>query len=149
MSFVSPSSVLGLGGISHDGMFEEDSQYPWNLAAGIAYANIGSAMAVDTTAPAQAKLCGASDIILGRLEQVENRIVEGTNIGVINMEGGMTLPIDTTAVSGTTPTPPGIGDSVQGSATPGTVMRLAPAQGRGNIVTAVSTDGTTCTVLFL
>ncbi|HQT78089.1 MAG TPA: hypothetical protein PLD10_13625 [Rhodopila sp.] len=159
------SSVIGFGQISHDGMIDEDAWYPFNAPssftnpypasiypelAAIRPATagaVGLAVAIDPTAPATVKLTGAGDIVLGRCEVVEDRLVEGITIATVSTRGGMVLPIDTTPVGGVTPTPPAVGDSVQGSATPGTVMKLAAAQGRGNVVTAVTS--TTCTVLFL
>ena len=137
--------VLGFGGVSIAGMHEEDSYYSFNLAAGITIANVGFCVAVDPTGPTQAKLCGANDIILGRLETVETRVVEGINVGAVTTEGGMVVPLDTTAGA----TLPAVGDSVQGGTVPGTVVKLAAAQGRNNVVVSVDTVGMTAVVLFL
>jgi hypothetical protein len=137
--------VVSYALITHFGMLDDDAMYPWNLDTTITLSNIGAAMSVHTGVSATAKLCGVNDIILGRLEQVETRVIEGVNLGVIAMQGGVQLTIDTTTVGAVAPT---YGDSVQGSTTPGTVMKLAAAQGRSNVVTDVSADGTTCIVLF-
>lgn len=137
--------VLSLSLVTHYAMHDEDNHYPWNLSGNLTYANVGAAMAVDTTAPATARLATTGDIIIGRLEQVEVRSVEGVTVGTIAMSGGMILPIDTTAGS----VAPAIGDSVEGGVIPGTVVKLAPAQGRGNIVTGFSPDGTQAIVLFI
>ena len=135
-------SILGFGGVSHAGISMEDWHFPWKLKSGITASDIGKAVTIDTDAAATVKLCGDTDIIIGRLETVEDRTMEGILVGTVAMKGGMTLPMAASSQ-------PAVGDSVQGSATAGKVKALSGAQGRNTIVTAVDTDAATCTVIFL
>ena len=135
-------SVIGFGGISHAGISHEEWYYPWTLHADIVVGDIGKAVTIDTTANARVKLCGDTDIIIGRLESFEDRTMEGIKVGSVAMKGGMTLPMAATSQ-------PAVGDSIQGSATAGKVKALSGAQGRNFLVTAVDTTAVTCTVILL
>lgn len=134
--------IIGFGGVSLAGVMDEDSSYSFNLASGITSANIGNAVSVDTTAPYQVKLAVAGDILLGRLETVEVRTIEGILVGTVATEGGLVFPYDAANA-------PTVGASVQGGTTAGTVKLLAAAQGRNNVVLMVDATNVVCTVLFL
>ena len=71
----------------------ELDNFTFNLAAGITAADVGKAVAIDSTAANTVKLAGADDEILGRLEQVEDRTVSGLLLGTISIRFGSTLPI--------------------------------------------------------
>lgn len=112
-------SALGAG-VSLNGIFMENWQITFNLKTGIVAADIGKAVTLDTTADNTVKLAGDADPILGRLETVENRVVEGLLVGTVSLKGALKFPKaagDTVAV----------GDMVQGSASAdGNVIVLVP-----------------------
>lgn len=88
-----------------------------NLPSTIAVADIGKAVTIDTSADMQAKLCGANDKILGRLEAVEIRVQDGLYVGTIALKFIGVLPSTGTINRG---------DSVVGSATAGSVKAATP-----------------------
>jgi hypothetical protein len=81
-------SAIG-SGVTLRGLYVDDAQLPFNLAAGITVAHIGLAVALDTSGPTQVKLAGDGDQIVGRLEVVEIRTQEGLNVGTVATEGGL------------------------------------------------------------
>lgn len=146
------TAIIGSGGIRHKGIHVEASAFPWNLEASILIDKVGSAMSIDTTSDATAKLAGDGERILGKLVTFEDRVAEGVKVGTIEHQGG--FEFDTVGVVA-------IGDSIIGSATAGKVRTaLAPtaayvegeagetASSRGNLVTAVDAGNSTCQVLF-
>lgn len=70
----------------------EDWNFTCTLAAGITSADVGKAVALDTTANT-VKLAADDDVILGRLEQVEDRVQEGQLVGTVAFKFGGKLPI--------------------------------------------------------
>jgi len=78
-------------------------------AAGITEADEGKVVTQDTSAANTVKLAGAGDPIFGRLERVEDRVVEGVKVATVKIIGGMELPI----ASGYTPA---VGDELVGAA---------------------------------
>ena len=143
-------SVIGFGGVSIAGILNDDMCFPFNLNANCVtvtngqFAGVGMAVTIDTGGPTQVKLCGTGDIIVGRLDSVEVRATEGTNVGTVQTSGGIVLPMDPTGGA----VLPAVGDSVQGGVAIGTVVKLAPAQGRRNVVVSVDNTNMRCTVLF-
>ena len=117
-------SVIGAG-VSHNSLYMEDWAIPFNLASGITKSDEGKAVALDTSADATVKLAGDDDAVIGRLEVVEDRSVEGTLVGTVMMKGGLKFPVK----SGETVN---VGDSIQGAGS-GEVKALSPY---------VDTDGT-------
>ena len=75
----------------------------------ISEADEGKVVTQDTSAANKVKLAGAGDPIFGRLERVEDRVVEGVKVGNVKIIGGMELPI----ASGYTPE---VGDAIIGAA---------------------------------
>jgi hypothetical protein len=86
------ANVIG-NGVSLRGLYHDDFQYPFLLAAGITKADQGKAVALDATAANTVKLAGDGDRIIGRLEVVENRVQEGINIGTVSIQGGLDYPV--------------------------------------------------------
>jgi len=84
-------------GVSHNGFFMEDWMLPWNLKAGIVAADVGKAVTIDTSAARTVKLAGNGDVIIGRLEIVEDRAVEGILVGTVAHKGAFKLPYVTGA----------------------------------------------------
>lgn len=104
--------------VSLRGFHFEDFMLTGKLKDGITTDDVGKAIAVDAASGANCfKLAGAGDTIVGRLESVEDRTVEGNLVGAISFRFANTLPID---AAGTV----AVGDTVVGGATAGTVDRL-------------------------
>lgn len=101
--------------VSLRGYHFEDFHFTGVLAAGITVADIGKAVMVDTSAANKFKLVTAGETIVGRLEVVEDRTVEGQLIGTISFKFMNTLPISGTVA---------VGDTVVGGDTAGHVDRL-------------------------
>lgn len=78
-----------IGTLSLKGIFHEDFQYPFLLKAGITEADEGKAVSLDTTAANTVKLAEDNDVIIGKLERVEDRSIEGILLGTIALHGGM------------------------------------------------------------
>ncbi|KVL49971.1 MULTISPECIES: hypothetical protein [Burkholderia cepacia complex] len=114
------SNAIG-NGVSLRGIYDEDSQYAFNLAAGIKKGqDEGKAVSIDPTAPNTVKLAGDGDLLAGRLETIENRVTEGLNVGTVSLEGGLDFPVK----AGYAATP---GDRLVGGGG-GTVRKADPAK---------------------
>ena len=87
------AAVIG-NGVSLRGIFFEDFQLPFNLASGITQSDEGKAVALDTSAANQVKLAASGDVVIGRLERVEDRSVEGILVGTVSLKFSNQLPID-------------------------------------------------------
>lgn len=120
------------------GFHFEDSIFTVNLAAGITKADEGKALALDPSAPNTMKLAGDGDTIVGRLEVVEDRAVEGKLVGACAFRFANVLPI----ASGATVN---VGDTVIGAGN-GEVKRLenagvpAPDHSVNFVVEIIGTD---------
>ncbi len=111
------------------GFHWEDSSLTWNLATGITQAHIGRAVSIDATGPNKVKLAGDGDHIFGRLATVENRSVEGSLVGAVELQFANTLPIK--AASGVA-----VGDTVVGAGG-GEVKPAAEANHALNVVVEI------------
>lgn len=139
------AGLIGAG-VTLRGFFNEDASLTFNLAAGIVRADVGKAMALDSSAPNTAKLAGADEHILGILMSWENRVQEGILVGTVCLQFSTSLPYVGTI--------PPIGTQVCGSATPGSVktatVALATAQSRKPaIVVEQNATAGTVVVLFM
>lgn len=82
------------------GFHWETSSLTFNLAAGIVAADVGKAVALDASGDNKVKLAGDGDTIIGRLATVENRTVEGTLVGAVELQFANILPIKAGLVDG-------------------------------------------------
>lgn len=80
-------AIIGQG-ISLRGMIHEKFHYPFYLASGITKADVGKAVALDTSAANTVKLAGDGDKIIGKLVTVEDRAIEGVLVGTVAHRGG-------------------------------------------------------------
>lgn len=128
-------AIIGQG-ISLRGMTHEKFHYPFYLAAGTVAADVGKAVALDSTAANTVKLAGDGDAIIGKLVTVEDRSVEGVLVGTVALRGGFRFTGEGVIA---------VGDSVVGSATAGTVKAAVAADHSDNMV--VEVDGTNITVV--
>lgn len=102
-------AIIGQG-ISLRGMVHEKFHYPFYLASGITNADVGKAVALDSSAPNTVKLAGDGDKIIGKLVTHEDRKVEGVLVGTVALRGGFRF----TEVG--SPTHPlAVGDTVVGA----------------------------------
>lgn len=77
------------------------------LADGIKEEHVGLAVVQDSTASNTVKLAGDGDLIFGRLENVEDRKVEGIKVGAVKIIGGMAFKKSEATVA--------VGDKVVGA----------------------------------
>lgn len=87
--------------------------FTMKLASGITAADIGKAVALDTSAANQVKLAGAGDRIFGRLE-----VYEESGLGTVALKFIETLPVVTGATFAVGDTAIGASDTVKGQVTP-------------------------------
>ena len=92
-----------IGTTSLAGLFHEDFQYPFLLATGIDADDVGLAVSIDASAANTVKLAIDDGVILGRLEFVEVRAIEGINIGTVSLFGGMKFPVTSGLDAGDVP----------------------------------------------
>lgn len=104
----------------------EDFTFTMNVSGTVTAADVGKAVALDTTAANTVKLAGANDIIYGRLETYEDRTQQAAGkVGAIARKYRAILPTDGTAIT--------LGAEVSGGATAGTVKATSvqPTTGGG------------------
>ena len=130
---------MAIGINSLQGIISEDSWQAWNVSGSPAQTDVGKAVTLDSSAANTVKLAGIGDRIIGRLEALESRTIEGVTVGTISREFSDSLP----AANGETFH---VGDTAVGASS-GTVKVLKNAgvsapDWSQNIVVAVLTDGT-------
>jgi hypothetical protein len=95
----------------------------WSAEYGLTYANqVGLALAWDGTNPNQMRLAIGGDEISGRLKSIENRVIEGHNVGVASFKFADLMPVDTGATGGAVPV---VGSRVKGGSVAGSVQACA------------------------
>lgn len=104
-------------GVSLAGFHFEDFSLTFKLTAGITAAHVGKAVSLSTAAANTVKLSGNGDVIIGRLATVEDRTVEGSLVGAVELKFANTLPIK----SGSTVA---VGDTVVGAGAGEVTQRL-------------------------
>lgn len=122
-------AVIGAG-VSLKGIHHEEFHYPFNLKAGIVAADATKAVSIDPSAKNTVKLAADGEQIIGRLVTVENRAIEGTLVGAVEIRGGFALPIK----AGETVN---VGDTVVGAGN-GEVKAAATANHADNVVVEVT-----------
>lgn len=130
-------------GVSLQGIVPQDFIATWNVTGAVTAADVGNAVALDTSASNSVKLAGDDTIVLGILASYENRVQEGIKVGAIATKGFFKVPY----VNGATALVPIVGHSVKGSATAGAVKPVAAYAGP-NTVVAVDTASSTL-VLYI
>lgn len=105
---------VAIGKVSLRGLIQENFQYGFLGAAGLTSADEGKAVTLDTGAANTVKLAGDGDMIIGRLEKVEVRSVEGTINCTVAVEGGMRFTVNPDATASTPDETPDIGDFLVG-----------------------------------
>ena len=103
-----------IGKTSLRGLVHEELMYTFELEAGIVEADEGQAVVMTTTTNTVG-LAGDGDEILGRLERVEDRSVEGILIGTISLGGGRLFLINPDATAASPDELPAVGDYLEGA----------------------------------
>lgn len=108
-----------IGVVSLRGLLAEDFQYTFLLkASDSAIADAGiKAVSLDTTAANTVKLAAEGELILGRLEVFEDRVVEGVKTGMVALKGGIEFLVDPEATDSPTDETPAVGDHLVGAQT--------------------------------
>lgn len=123
--------MASIGVVSLRGLYHEDSAYTFLGAAGLTAADEGKAVTLDTSAANTVKLAGDADVILGRLEKVEVRSVEGVITCTVVINGGFDFPVNPNATASSPDETPAVGDYLVGgtanSGAKGYVQRSATA----------------------
>lgn len=103
--------TASIGSVSLRGVYFEDAQLPFNISGSpVVGTDEGKAVALDTTAANTVKLAGAGDRVIGRLETIELRTIEGVQvctvalqfIDVLPNDGAHTFVVGDTAIGGAT-----------------------------------------------
>lgn len=89
-----------------------DFRFTYAVSGAVTAADVGKAVALDTTAPNTVKLAGDGDAIFGRLEVIENRTQEGLVVGTISRKIRAKLPLAGSLNALNTPV---VGDTVVGA----------------------------------
>lgn len=107
----------------------EDSVFTYLISGAVTDADVGKAVALDTTAANTVKLAGDDENIFGRLETFEDRTVLGIKVGAVSRQFKDKIPKTAAAIT--------VGQSVTGSSTPGAVKAATTQDTRRNIVVEV------------
>lgn len=89
-----------------------DFRFTFAVSGAVTAADVGKAVALDTTTPNTVKLAGDGDAIFGRLEVLEDRTQEGLKVGTVSRKLRAKLPVKTGLNALNTPA---IGDTVVGA----------------------------------
>jgi hypothetical protein len=127
---------MAIGKVSLRGIFFEDFMLAFNISGAVdPVADVGKAVMLDTTAPNTVKLANVVDArIIGRLESIEARTVEGITVGTVAITFCDVLP----HLAGQVFT---VGSTAVASATPGQVKVAAAADPNQNLVVEVLANG--------
>jgi hypothetical protein len=110
----------------------EDFTFTYYLDAAIVAADVGKAVALDTTGTNKVKLTADNSPVFGRLESFEDRVQEGIKVGAVSRKFRSKLTKTGTVV---------VGDTVTGSATAGIVKASTGTDSiYENTVVEVGTD---------
>ncbi|RWP44305.1 MAG: hypothetical protein E5X41_13090 [Mesorhizobium sp.] len=115
------------------GFHWEVSSLTFNLATGITNDHIGRGVSIDTSGANKVKLAADGDTIIGRLASVENRTVEGSLIGAVELQFANTLPIKAAAVVA-------IGDTVVGAGAGEVKAAATPDHSKNFVVEIIGTN---------
>ena len=89
-----------------------DFTFTMNVSGVVTAADVGKAVALDTTAPNTVKLAGDDDEVYGRLETFEDRTQENVKTGAVSRKIRAKLPVKAGL---TTFDIPAVGDTVVGA----------------------------------
>lgn len=119
-----------IGTLSLKGLYDENWVFTVGLAAGITINDIGKPVTIDTSAENTVKLAGENMVIVGQLLSVEDRKQEGILVGAVAFKGAFEFPTTGTVA---------VGDTLDGSTTPGVAKKATTADWAKNVVVEVGT----------
>ncbi len=128
------------GGVTLIGTHDNSSYLTFLISGSVDSTCVGKAVTQDSTTANTVKLCGDGDLIVGKIVQFEDRVVEGVKVVSVMPANGARTPMRLT-YTGAAPT---LGASVVGSATAGVVKASTAIV--GNRVWEVDTGTTTVVV---
>jgi hypothetical protein len=98
-------------------MTHDDSLVTFNVSGTVTAADVGKAVTLDTATNTTVKLTTANSVVIGRLETLEIRVIEGITVGTISLSfPALWMPWDPADVAAAL-----VGATVVGGATAGTV----------------------------
>ncbi|WP_353645760.1 hypothetical protein [Mesorhizobium sp. WSM2239] len=115
------------------GFHWEVSSLTFNLNAATTKDDIGKAVSLDTAAPNTVKLAADGETIIGRLASFEDRTVEGSKVGAVELQFANTLPIK--AASGVA-----VGSTVVGAGGGEVKPAAAPNHAENYVVEIIGTN---------
>ena len=124
--------VQSLNQVVSYGFAFEDAVFTYLISGAVTAADVGKAVSLDTAAANTVKLAADDENIFGRLETFEDRTVLGIKVGAVSRQFKNKLPKTAAAIT--------VGQSVTGSATPGSVKAATAQDTRRNIVVEVGAD---------
>jgi hypothetical protein len=128
--------MIGINSLQ--GIIFDSTWLAYAVSGSVTVADLGKAVTLDTTAANTVKLAGDGDRIIGRLETLEARVVEGVTVGTVSRRFSEAFPI----LAGETFV---VGDTMMGGG--GGLVRVRKVSTTvtpdwtQNIVVAVLTDG--------
>lgn len=107
--------MASIGKVSLKGLTAEDFQYTFLMANGVTIEHAGMAAMAMSNVANTAKLAQDGELILGRLDVFEDRVVEGIKVGTVSLKGGTQFLVSDT-VAGASPATevPAPGDYIVG-----------------------------------
>lgn len=124
--------VQSLSQVVSYGFHFEDAAFTYLISGTVTADDVGKAVAQDTTAANTVKLAGDNDVIFGRLETFEDRVVLGVKVGAVSRMFKDKLPKAANVIA--------LGTSVSGSAVAGIVKQATAQDTNRNVVVEVGTD---------
>ena len=116
-------------GVTLRGFYQEDFQFTFNISGDPTQDDLTKAVTLDTASANTVKLAGDGDVIIGRLEVLEDRTVEGLKVATVSIKGGNAFPIADAQVVN-------VGDTIVGAGA-GEVKAAAAADWTQNYVVEV------------
>lgn len=131
-----------IGVLSLKGMYKSDDIFTFSLASGITSADVGKAVSLDTSGNNKVKLALDTEEIIGVLETVENRTVEGVLLGTVATAGIFEFAVNSDATASTPDEIPNtVGDYIvggNGAAGAGFVNKLTSGKSNWRVIEVIS-----------
>lgn len=134
------------GVFSNKGRYIEHWQEYFYLANGITAADEGRAVTLDTSGPKKVRLAAAGEVVIGRLEVVEDRKTEGALVGTVSLKGLGWFPTGDGVTVALGSTVEGASVTIGGVARNGGVRAAATPNPRDNFV--AMTEAGRCFVIW-
>lgn len=141
--------MVAFGKVSLNSIYHEDAQYSLQISGTVTEADVGKALAIDTSAPNTLKLADDNDVILGRLAAFEDRVAQGLKMCTLSAEGAYAFPVNPDATASGPDETPAVGDYICGAKNNagalGFVQKIANGAQQKWLVTELIMNGSTLT----